>query len=123
MRMESLRDLTKDELLQKREEIKQELFTLQMRKGVRELDNPLKLRTLRRAIAQIETLAPELLDHELPTLQAHFLFHVPRKADAQDVDRILTQARKTVLHEDRMGTRKIVDQTGSVLDQADSKKQ
>ena len=83
MRMESLRDLTKDELLQKREEIKQELFTLQMRKGVRELDNPLKLRTLRRAIAQIET----------------------------------------VLHEDRMGTRKIVDQTGSVLYQADSKKQ
>jgi large subunit ribosomal protein L29 len=81
--MESLRDLTKDELLQKREEIKLELFNLQMRRGVRDLDNPLKLRTLRREIAQIET----------------------------------------VLHEDRLGIRKIVDQTGSLLDQADTQKQ
>jgi len=76
MRMESLRDLTKDELLQKREELKLEMFNLQMRKGVRELDNPLKLRTLRRDIAKIET----------------------------------------VLHEDRLGLRSIVDQTGSLLD-------
>ena len=59
MRMESLRDLTKDELLQKREELKQELFNLNLRKGIRELDNPLKLRTLRRDIAQIETILTE----------------------------------------------------------------
>lgn len=59
MRMENLRDLTKDELLQKREEIKQELFNLRMRKGVRELDNPLKLRTMRREVAQIETALHE----------------------------------------------------------------
>jgi len=76
MRMESLRDLTKDELLQKREELKVELFNLQMRKGVRELDNPLKLRTLRRDIAQIET----------------------------------------ILQEDRLNIRNIVDQAGSLLD-------
>lgn len=59
MRMESLRDLTKDELLQKREGLKQEMFNLKMRKGVRELDNPLKMRTLRREIAQIETALQE----------------------------------------------------------------
>jgi len=59
MKMESLRDLTKDELLQKREELKQELFNLNLRKGIRELDNPLKLRTLRRDIAQIETILTE----------------------------------------------------------------
>ena len=83
MRMETLRDLTKDELLQKREEIRLELFNLRMRKGVRELDNPLKLRTLRRALAQIET----------------------------------------VLHEDRLGIRAIVDQSGSLLDRVDDNKQ
>jgi large subunit ribosomal protein L29 len=76
MRMESLRDLTKDELLQKQEEFKQELFNLRMRKGVRELDNPLKLRTIKRNIAQIET----------------------------------------ILNEDRLGLRKIVDQAGGLLD-------
>ncbi len=59
MKMEGLRDLTKDELLQKREEIRVELFNLRMRKGIRELDNPLKLRTLRRDIAQIETILTE----------------------------------------------------------------
>ncbi len=83
MRMESLRDLTKDELLQKQEEIRLELFNLKMRKGVRELDNPLKLRTLRRALAQIET----------------------------------------VLQEDRLDIRNIVDQVGSLLDRANDKKQ
>jgi len=59
MRMENLKDLTKDELLQKREELKQELFNLRMRRGVRDLDNPLKLRTLRREIARIETILSE----------------------------------------------------------------
>lgn len=59
MKMEGLRDLTKDELLQKREEIRVELFNLRLRKGIRELDNHLKLRTLRRDIAQIETILTE----------------------------------------------------------------
>jgi len=81
MRRETLRDLTKDELLQKREEIRQELFNIRLKKGVRELDNPLRLRTLRRDIARIETM----------------------------------------LSEDRMGVRKIVDQTKSLLDAADVK--
>lgn len=59
MGIESLRDLTKDELLQKREEIRQELFNLRMRRGVRGLDNPLKLRVLRREMARIETIISE----------------------------------------------------------------
>ena len=59
LRMENLRDLTKDELLEKREELRLEIFNLQMRRGVRELDNPLKLRTLRRDIARIESIISE----------------------------------------------------------------
>jgi large subunit ribosomal protein L29 len=59
MRMESFRDLTQDELLQKREELQQELFNLKLRKGIKGLDNPLKLRTLRRDIARIETMLSE----------------------------------------------------------------
>ncbi|MEE9441295.1 MAG: 50S ribosomal protein L29 [candidate division Zixibacteria bacterium] len=82
MRMETLRDLTKDELLQKRDELKQELFNLKLRRGLSQLDNPLKLRTLRRDIAKIET----------------------------------------ALSEDRTSLRKIIDQTGLILDQTDKTK-
>ncbi|MEZ5358958.1 MAG: 50S ribosomal protein L29 [Candidatus Zixiibacteriota bacterium] len=57
--MERFRDLTRDELLQKREELKQEIFNLKLRRGFRELDNPLKFRTLRRDIARIETVISE----------------------------------------------------------------
>ena len=59
MRIVSFRDLTRDELLQKREELRQEVFNLKMRGGLRELDNPLLLRTLRRDIARIETILTE----------------------------------------------------------------
>ena len=59
MRIEALRDLTRDELLQKREELMQELFKLKLRRGFSELDNPLKLRVIRREIARVETILTE----------------------------------------------------------------
>lgn len=59
MKMQSLRDMTKDELLQKQHELKEEYFNLKMRKSMKELDNPLKLRTIRRDIARIETILTE----------------------------------------------------------------
>lgn len=59
MGIDSFRDLTKDELLQKREELSQESFNLRLRRGVRGLDNPLKLRVLRREMARIETILSE----------------------------------------------------------------
>ncbi len=82
MRIEALRDLTKDELLQRLEELRQEFFNLNVRKSFRELDNPLKLRTLRREIARIET----------------------------------------ILTEDRLGLRRIVDES-SLLSRGDKKKE
>ena len=59
MNIDSLRDLTKDELLQRKDELRQEMYNLQIRKGVRELDNPLKIRTLRRDLARVETILSE----------------------------------------------------------------
>jgi len=80
MRVVSLRDMTRDELLNKRHELKEELFNLRMRKSLKELDNPLKLRTIRRDIAKIES----------------------------------------ILYEDKLNIRKIVDSPVSILD--DTKK-
>jgi large subunit ribosomal protein L29 len=59
MKMVGLRDLTREELAQKRQELAEELFNLNMRKTLKELDNPLKLRTIRREIARIETILAE----------------------------------------------------------------
>ena len=59
MKILQLRDMTKEELLQKKDELKDEVFNLNLRKAMKELDNPLKLRTIRRDIARIETLINE----------------------------------------------------------------
>jgi len=59
MKMVTLRDLTKEELLQKKHELNEEIFNLRMRKTFKELDNPLKLRTIRRDISRIETILNE----------------------------------------------------------------
>jgi large subunit ribosomal protein L29 len=59
MKIVSLRDMTKDELLQKLHELKADLFGLRMRKTLKELDNPLRLRTIRRDIARIQTILTE----------------------------------------------------------------
>ncbi len=59
MKMHTLRDFTKEELLQKKHEMIEELFNLQMRKSLKELENPLRLRTIRRDLARIETVLTE----------------------------------------------------------------
>jgi large subunit ribosomal protein L29 len=59
MKMTTLRDMTKEELLQKKHELKDDLFNLRLRKSLKELENPLRLRTLKRDIARIETILTE----------------------------------------------------------------
>ncbi len=59
MKMQSLRDMTREELLQRQHELKEELFNLRMRQTLKELDNPLRLRTIRRDVAKIETILSE----------------------------------------------------------------
>jgi large subunit ribosomal protein L29 len=59
MKKSIIKDLTKEELLQQREELEEELFNLNMQKSAKELDNPLKLRVIKRDIARINTLLRE----------------------------------------------------------------
>ncbi len=54
-----LRDLTREELLQKHHELVEELFNLRLRKRVQEINNPLNLRSMRRELARIETVLRE----------------------------------------------------------------
>ena len=54
-----LRDLTRDELIQKRTDLVDERFNLTMRRSLKPLDNPLRLREVRREIARINTVLAE----------------------------------------------------------------
>lgn len=59
MKMGFLWELTRDELVQRRRDLEDELFNLNMRRSLKSLDNPLRLRTVRRDIARILTVLHE----------------------------------------------------------------
>ena len=59
LKVQSLREMTRDEILQKKHDLEDELFNLNMRKSVKALDNPLRLRTIGREKARILTILHE----------------------------------------------------------------
>ena len=59
LKAQTLREMTRDELLQKRVDLEDERFNLQMRRSLKQLDNPLRLRYLGREIAKIMTVIRE----------------------------------------------------------------
>jgi large subunit ribosomal protein L29 len=59
MKKERMRELTKEELLQSKSEMEQEILNLRLQRASKELDNPLRLRVLRRDIAKINTMLRE----------------------------------------------------------------
>ncbi len=56
MKIKELRELTVDELAARRGELKQEIVNLRIQAQVGQLENPSRLRIIRREIARIETL-------------------------------------------------------------------
>jgi large subunit ribosomal protein L29 len=59
MRAKEIRDLTVEEVRQKERELAEELFRLRLRKSTGQLDNPMRLRTVRRDVARIKTIQHE----------------------------------------------------------------
>ncbi len=59
MKIERLRELTREELLLKQQDTRQELFNLHLRRSLQPPDNPLLLRALRRRLARIITVLRE----------------------------------------------------------------
>lgn len=55
MKMEELKDKTMPELEVKGRELRQELFNLRLQKATSQLENPARMRNLRRDIARVET--------------------------------------------------------------------
>jgi large subunit ribosomal protein L29 len=59
LKVPALREMTREELLQKRRELFEEQFNLRMRKSLKSLDNPLRLRQIRREVGKIMTILNE----------------------------------------------------------------
>ena len=62
MKYGELKDLTKDELRQKEAELREALFKLRLRQATTQLENPMRIRQLRRDIARIRTAQRALAD-------------------------------------------------------------
>jgi len=59
MRPREIRDLTREEILTRKEELEKEVFNLKIRQATKQIDNPLKIRTIRRELARITTILHE----------------------------------------------------------------
>jgi large subunit ribosomal protein L29 len=59
VKIERLRELTREELLLRDRDVRQELFNLRLRRSLQPPDNPLLLRTLKRQLARIKTVLHE----------------------------------------------------------------
>ena len=59
MKAHELRVIGRDELMSRVEELQQEIFNLRFRKATQQLDNPLRLRVVRRELARALTVLRE----------------------------------------------------------------
>ena len=59
MKVNDIRDLSKDEQVSKLSSLKEELFNLRFQHATGQLDNPMRIRDVKRSIAQIKTILSE----------------------------------------------------------------
>lgn len=59
MKPGEIRNLTVEEVEFKRQEVEKELFNLKIRQATRQIDNPLRVRILRRDLARLNTIINE----------------------------------------------------------------
>jgi large subunit ribosomal protein L29 len=59
MKVSEMRDMTQEELLKELSELKSELFKLRFQLVTNQLENPMKLKDVKKQIAQIKTVIRE----------------------------------------------------------------
>ncbi|HHW03526.1 MAG TPA: 50S ribosomal protein L29 [Thermoanaerobacterales bacterium] len=65
MKVKQIRDLSDDELMQKIKDLKVELFNLRFQAATGQLDNPMRIREVRKTIARIKTVLTERQNEKL----------------------------------------------------------
>jgi len=61
---QTFREMTSDEIRQKLRDMSEELFNLRFRNSMKQLDNPLRIREVRKAMARLKTLLKERGEQE-----------------------------------------------------------
>jgi large subunit ribosomal protein L29 len=64
MDLKELRQLTEPELVEKAQQLTQELFNLRFQLGTGRLENPMQVRKTKRSIAKVKTIQRELVRAE-----------------------------------------------------------
>ena len=59
MKPSEIRDLSKDEQLDKLKSLKEELFNLRFQHATGQLENPMKIRDVKKSIARVKTIISE----------------------------------------------------------------
>ena len=60
MKAKELRDLSVEELNKKLNELKEELFNLRFQHAINQLDNPMRIKAVKKDIARVKTVLREL---------------------------------------------------------------
>jgi len=60
MRAHEIRDLNKDEIEKKIKDLKEELFNLRFQHAINQLDNPMRLKSVKKDIARSMTILREI---------------------------------------------------------------
>ena len=60
MKASEIRDLNKDELEKKIKDLKEELFNLRFQHAINQLDNPMRLKSVKKDIARTMTILREI---------------------------------------------------------------
>lgn len=60
MKVNEIRDLNPDERTEKLKSLKEELFNLRFQKATGQLENPMRIREVKRSIAQVKTVQREV---------------------------------------------------------------
>ena len=60
MKPEKVREMSADELRNKERELQEQLFRLRFQRSIGQLDNPVKLREIRRDIARVKTVLRQM---------------------------------------------------------------
>ena len=59
MKVNEIRDMSADEQVQKLQSLKEELFNLRFQHATGQLENPMRLREVKKSIAQVKTIQRE----------------------------------------------------------------
>ncbi len=60
MKVNEIRDMSNDEQSEKLKSLKEELFNLRFQKATGQLENPMRIREVKRSIAQVKTVQREV---------------------------------------------------------------